>query len=102
MKTGFKLTKNVGNTYDKIFKIIDNDSILFRKSTASEFEVEGGYVIFIDGLDGGTIEKILKLKGVEECEQKVCDYCGKQIESDKLKRGGHCYCAECYVFDNVD
>jgi formamidopyrimidine-DNA glycosylase len=32
----------------------------------------------------------------------TCEYCGKEIETNKLKRHGHCYCSECFVFDNVE
>jgi len=41
------------------------------------------------------------LKVIQD-QKFTCEYCGKEIETDKLKRNGHCYCAECFVFDNVE
>jgi hypothetical protein len=54
------------NTYDKIFKIIDNHSTFFRVNTENEYQTNEGYVLEFKEIPTEAIYKIGELKHVEE------------------------------------
>jgi hypothetical protein len=54
------------NTYDKIFKIIDNHSTFFRVSAENEYKTNEGYVLEFTQIPSDAMLKIGELKHVEE------------------------------------
>lgn len=60
------LNKAPENTYDKIFKIIDNHSTFFKVSTENEYQTKDGYVLEFDHIPPDALAKIEELKHVEE------------------------------------
>jgi hypothetical protein len=54
------------NTYDKIFKIIDQHSTFFRVNTENEYQTNEGYVLEFKSIPADAALKICELKNVEE------------------------------------
>jgi len=76
MKVAFKLTSNIEKTYDEIFNSLEGKSKFFCR-TEKEFDVKGGYVIILNGIDSETVDKILNIKGVRKYDLERSDYyCG--------------------------
>lgn len=56
--------KKISKTYDKIFKIIDDNTFLFKVYSESEHRGNEGYIIEFNSLSNEMIQGIEKLKNV--------------------------------------